>query len=212
MRATFTALLAVLCLPLTAQDTLRAGHRVKYFNSLKSGVLIGGYSPYGGTSSDISVSAAHGIRWGRWSAAGEVGVDRYSAWTVVPLGLGVTCDLFTNIHAKSKCSQIHGPNSREGHERKNALYVSLSTSRPIHFNPPGEGGNSNTEYSDSWGFNPALGYRIRADKASLYVQVGYKSQSLTTTYWYDIGNGNRNTYSSTREFRRLQVMIGFGLN
>jgi hypothetical protein len=208
----FTALVVVLCMPLSAQDTLKTRRPVRYFNNLKSGVLIGGYSHYGGTSSDMSVSAANGVRWGRWSAAGEVGIDRYSAWTAVPLGLGITWDMFTNVQSKSKGTRVHGPGSREGHTRKNAFYVSLSASRPVHLNPPGEGGNSNTEYSDSWVFSPSLGYRIKADKASLYIQVGYKAQSLTTTYWYDIGNGNRNYYSTTRDFRRLQVMIGFGLN
>jgi hypothetical protein len=211
MQATFPALLLVLCMPLSAQDTLKTRRPVRYFNSLKSGVLIGGYSQYVGTSADMSVSAANGVRWGRWSAAGEVGMDRYSGWTVVPLGLGITCDMFTNVHAKSKCTRIHGPDSNQVHTRKNAFYLSLSASRPIDVNPPG-GVNSNTGYSNSWVFNPSLGYRIKADKASLYVQVGYKAQSLTTTYWYDIRNGNRNYYSSTREFRRLQVMIGFGLN
>ncbi len=171
--------------PAWAQDISGKRDSLVYFNNLKSGVLLGGYSP----SSDFTVSAANGVRWKRLSASVEVGLDRFSSWTVVPMGMGLSYDLF---------------------QKRNAFYIYCGTSKPVHFNRPGENRGPNTEYSASWSFNPAVGYRIKVDRASLYFQVGYKAQSLTTSYWYDSRNASRNSYSSTREFQRFQAMIGFG--
>ena len=190
-------LLIGICFSATAQTDSTAllkkavsKKKITYYNTLLAGGLLG----ESGKGSGLTLSTTHGVRINRFSIGAGIGFDSYFDWRTVPVFGTVEFDF----------AQI----------KKNAFFVQIN------------GGYSDatrinreewvTDYREYGGpmYSYLLGYKIKAEKFSLYLLAGYKFQEANFSFnpqpWSSfIGPPG---YSVEEDMNRLVVQLGFGLH
>jgi hypothetical protein len=164
-----------------------------YFNNLFAGGLLGEK----GIGSSLSASTNHGIRYKRISAGAGVGYDAYGEWSAMPLTAFISYDIVT--------------------ANNNALYVQCMGGYSYAWFRSPENNWVTIEYDSKGGgtLSPTIGYRIKADRWSLYLAMGYKFQRIkyeSTTFWGGIGQESSLKTTVEQDIKRFSVQIGIGLN
>jgi hypothetical protein len=174
-----------------AQDTVRtASPKINYMNIFYSGGLFAKE----GEGTTFTFTTIHGVRFGRLSAGVGVGLDFYQYWRALPVTGSVAVDI-----AKFRGSAFF--------IQAQAGYAWMSYWDPRLGAP---------DYDSRGGFtlNPLIGYRINADKFSIYIAGGYKYQkNRYTSEPYGPYSGVGTFTTSVDETRnRLVLQIGVGLH
>jgi len=185
-------ILCVICISVHAQvdSTAPSKRKVIYYNNLLAGGLLG-ESEQG---SGLTLSTTHGIRINRFSVGAGFGFDSYFDWKTVPVFGTIEFD-FAKI-------------------KQNAFFLQFSAgyadARRINRE------EWITEYREYGGemISFMFGYKIRAEKFSLYVLAGHKSQEANYSYnpqpWSSFAP--QYNYSVEENMNRLVVQLGFGLH
>ncbi len=167
--------------------------KIRYTNSFLAGALLGKK----GNGSYTSITTIHGIRYNRLAAGLGTGYEGYTDWRVLPIFGSVSYD-FVGIKQNSFFVQVNGGYSIAYHTAEREDYQEY------------ERGKGKT-------FSGLIGYRIKANKFSIYISSGYKFQrikySYSPIYWWD-SSGELDPPKTTvqRDMERFIVQIGFGLN
>jgi hypothetical protein len=186
-------ILFIICISVHAQvdSGVPAKRKVIYYNNFLAGGLLGD-SGYG---SGLTLSTTHGIRINRFSVGGGFGFDSYFDWKTVPVFGAVEFD-FAKI-------------------KRNAFFLQFNAGYADARRINGEEW-TNVEYREYGGVMTSfmLGYKIRAEKFSLYVLAGHKSQEANYSYnpqpWSSFSSPPN--YSVEENMNRLVVQLGFGLH
>jgi hypothetical protein len=185
-------ILFVICISAHAQvdSGLPSKRKVIYYNNFLAGGLLGA----SGTGSGLTLSTTHGIRINRLSVGAGFGFDSYFDWKTVPVFGTVEFD-FAKIKRNAFFLQF------------NAGYADAKRINREEWI---------TEYREYGGVMTSfmLGYKIRAEKFSLYVLAGHKSQEANYSYnpqpWSSFASPPN--YSVEENMNRLVVQLGFGLH
>ncbi|WP_276372440.1 hypothetical protein [Chryseolinea sp. H1M3-3] len=167
-------------------------NKPRYFNNFLAGALLGEE----GKGTGVSLSTTHGVRLKRWTLGAGVGFDSYLNWKAVPVFGSIGFD-FANIKRNAVFLQFNAGYS-------NARIVNRNNQQWV------------SDYRDygSEMISSLIGYRIAAEKFSLYIMAGHKFQRAHYSYnpepW-------RSSYPATKisveeNMNRLVVQIGFGLH
>jgi hypothetical protein len=161
-----------------------------WFITLHSGILA---DKAGGGGSAVTATLVQGVRYRRLSIGIGAGYDVYAGWQTLPVFAGAGYDLL-----------------RRGN---NAFFLQLNagyskawanTNEVVQMRFKGEGG---------FFYHPAVGYRIREGRVSLYLSAGYKFQQLNyeqIPVWSTWGIGGVRTYVQ-RNMERVSIQMGIGL-
>ena|SRR5688572_33134807 len=167
-------------------------NKVIYYNNFLAGGLLG----ESGKGSGLTLSMTHGIRISRFTVGAGLGFDSYFDWKAVPVFGTVEFD-FAKI-------------------KRNAFFVQFNAGYADANRINREEWITGSEYREYGGpmISYMLGYKIRAEKFSLYLLAGHKSQEATFSYnpqpwssFYAPPN-----YSVEENMNRLVVQLGFGLH
>jgi hypothetical protein len=170
-------------------DTLRP--KPIYFNQFVAGGLFG--QTAAGMSASLGMS--HGIRYRKCALAIGVSFDDYGQWRTFPVFGSFSFDL--------------------GASQNTGLFLQLNagTTKVWHVDSP----NDYQNYNENGGkmIQPSLGYRVQADKWSIYFVAGYRFQQIKyteTPRWWVSGWGPLPyKYTVERNMDRLVLQIGIGL-
>ena len=157
--------------------------RPRYFLSVHSGGLVGKK----GDGSFLTSSLIQGVRFDRLAVGLGIGYDAYVDWRVIPVFMNLNYDLGRSPGGNSLFIQFNGGVSK-------AWNPWLSEVETVY----NEEANIN--------INPMVGYRIIADKSSLYISIGYKSQVIEFGWGYP---GGDKTFVR-RQTGRVAIQLGFG--
>jgi hypothetical protein len=165
-------------------------NKVIYYNNFLAGGLLG----ESGKGSGVTLSMTHGIRINRFTVGAGIGFDSYFDWKAVPVFGTIEVD-FAKIKRNAFFVQL------------NAGYADASRINREEWV---------TEYREYGGpmVSYMLGYKIRAEKFSLYLLAGHKFQEANFTYnpqpWSSFSAPPN--YSVEENMNRLVVQLGFGLH
>ncbi len=166
-------------------------NKLRYFNNFLAGALLSEE----GKGTGVTLSTTHGIRLNRWALGAGVGFDSYFSWKAVPVFGSIMFD----------CGNI----------KRNFVFLQLnagySNARSINR------GDQQwlTDYRDygSEMISSLIGYRIAAEKFSLYIMAGHKFQRVHYSYNPEPWRSSYPAKLSIEEnMNRLVVQIGFGLH
>jgi hypothetical protein len=164
--------------------------KITYYNTLLAGGLLG----ESGKGSGLTLSTTHGVRINRFSIGAGIGFDSYFDWKTVPVFGTVEFD-FAKVRKNAFFVQINGGYADAARINREEWLM---------------------EYREYGGpmYSYLLGYKMKAEKFSLYLLAGYKFQEANFSYsqppWSSfIGPAG---YSVEEEINRLVVQLGFGLN
>ncbi len=185
-------ILFIICISAHAQvdSSVPSKRKVIYYNNFLAGGLLG----ESGTGSGLTLSTTHGIRINRFSVGAGFGFDSYFDWKTVPVFGTIEFD-FAKIKRNAFFLQF------------NAGYADAKRINREEWI---------TEYREYGGemISFMLGYKIRAEKFSLYVLAGHKSQEANYSYnpqpWSSFSSPPN--YSVEENMNRLVVQLGFGLH
>ena len=185
-------ILFIICISAHAQVDSGAPseRKVIYYNNFLAGGLLGA----GGSGSGLTFSTTHGIRINRLSVGAGFGFDSYSDWKTVPVFGTIEFD-FAKIKRNAFFLQF------------NAGYADAKRINREEWI---------TEYREYGGVMTSfmLGYKIRAEKFSMYVLAGHKSQEANYYYnpqpWSSFAPPP--IYSVEENMNRFVVQLGFGLH
>ena len=164
--------------------------KVIYYNNFLAGGLMG----ESGKGSGLTLSTTHGIRTNRFSVGAGFGFDSYFDWKTVPVFGTIEFD-FAKIKRNAFFLQF------------NAGYADAKRINREEWV---------TEYREYGGemISYMLGYKIRAEKFSLYVLAGHKFQEANYSYnpqpWSSFSSPPN--YSVEENMNRFVVQLGFGLH
>lgn len=170
--------------------------KITYFNNLLTGVAFGETGD-GGT---VTLSTTHGVRYKRFFLGGGIGYDLYDdGWRILPVFATAGFDFWQIKNNVFFIQASYGY----------ADAWSMSNRREDLPNYESNGGKM-LAYS--------LGYRLNADKMSLYISAGYKFQRLS--YQYDLWSYWLDSYAPAqppsfhyqKDMERLVVQIGIGFH
>lgn len=180
----------VFSFPLLAQpdSTQLSPRKVIYFNH----VLAGGLFGEEGDGSGLSISTTHGIRVKRLALGAGVAFDSYGQWKTIPAFGSISYD-FAKIKSNAFFLQF------------NAGYANASRIKKEEW-------ADYREYGSQM-ICSLIGYRIRTQQFSLYVQAGHRFQKVSYSYdptpWASQLHAR---YTVDEEINRVVVQIGFGLH
>ena len=183
----------IICISVNAQVDSSAPSKPKviYYNNFLAGGLFGD----SGDGSGLTFSTTHGVRISRFSVGAGFGFDSYFDWKTVPFFGTVEFD-FAKI-------------------KRNAFFLQFNAGYADAKRINGEEW-TNVEYNEYGGamISFMLGYKIRAEKFSMYILAGHKSQEANFSYnpqpWSSFYSPPN--YSVEETMNRLVVQIGFGLH
>ncbi len=186
-------ILFIICISAHAQvdSSVPSKRKVIYYNNFLAGGLLGD----SGKGSGLTFSTTHGIRINRFSVGAGFGFDSYFDWKTVPVFGTIEFD-FAKIKRNAFFLQF------------NAGYADAKRINREEW--------TNVEYREYGGemISFMLGYKIRAEKFSLYVLAGHKSQEANYSYnpqpWSSFSSPPN--YSVEENMNRLVVQLGFGLH
>jgi len=189
MKITKVCSLILLLLPhlVSAQEEDSvSGKRPAYFNQINSGILFGKKS----AGNTVMVSTLHGIRVHRLFIGAGLGYEHYTERELMPVFASGAVALMNPDHSHLFVELQYGY-SKAWHSINN-------------FDP--------YKYRERGGvmFNAQLGYRIKADKFSMYLKAGYKAQKLKYEQYLEWVNNYSNKIERVME--RLNASIGIGFN
>ena len=181
-----------LCISARAQSDLdkTSKWKVIYYNNFLAGGLMG----ESGKGSGLTLSTTHGIRTNRFSVGAGLGFDSYFDWKTVPVFGTIEFD-FAKIKRNAFFLQF------------NAGYADAKRINREEWV---------TEYREYGGemISYMLGYKMRAEKFSLYVLAGHKFQEANYSYnsqpWSSFYPPP--TYAVEENMNRFVVQLGFGLH
>lgn len=184
--------LFIICISARAQSdsSNTSKWKVIYYNNILAGGLLG----ESGRGSGLTLSTTHGIRTNRFSVGAGFGFDSYFDWKTVPVFGTIEFD-FAKIKRNAFFLQF------------NAGYADATRINREEWV---------TEYREYGGpmISYMVGYKIRAEKFSMYVLAGNKFQEATYSYnpqpWSSFASPP--TYSVEENMNRLVVQLGFGLH
>lgn len=149
----------------------------------------------------LTASTTHGIRSKRFSVGIGIGYDVYQDWETMPIFIATTFDFF-----KLKNSAFFIL-ARGGYAK--AWQTSKLEYEPTY------------NADDGFMMGSSMGYRIKANNASIYFCAGYNFQRVsynynTPDYWYaNVRQSNSIAIPSThvqRDMQRFVLQIGVGLH
>ncbi len=181
-----------ICISARAQSDLdkTSKWKVIYYNNFLAGGLMGD----SGKGSGLTLSTTHGIRTNRFSVGAGLGFDSYFDWKTVPVFGTIEFD-FAKIKRNAFFLQF------------NAGYADAKRINREEWV---------TEYREYGGemISYMLGYKMRAEKFSLYVLAGHKFQEANYSYnsqpWSSFYPPP--TYAVEENMNRFVVQLGFGLH
>lgn len=169
-------------------DSLKA--KVKYYNSLVSGIMVGSSESADQKEFTLSVTTIHGIKFSSGVKIGlGVGLDTYYDLKVFPLIASVSIDQERKRYGFF--AQLNSGYSWVRYTKDNDEFGELYE----------EGGFT---------VNPMIGYRIIVEDFRIYWQAGYKYQVAEVGYEYMDWGGNMQRNSRNYEFNRFVIQLGFG--
>jgi hypothetical protein len=165
-------------------------HRITYFNSLLTGALIGNNEP-----GSLTASTTHGIRYKAITFGGGVGYDSYRDWRTIPLFASLSWD-FLRV------------------KKQNAFFIQCIAGygKAKHFGRQTD--LTNYEVHKATTGLAALGYRIVANRWTLYILTGYKIQHInytTTARWWPFDVPPIQS-KVEQKMERFTLQLGFGLH
>lgn len=184
--------LFIICISASAQSESDKPSKWKviYYNNFLAGGLIG----ESGKGSGVTFSTTHGIRTNRLSVGAGLGFDSYFDWKTIPIFGSIEYD-FAKIKRNAFFLQF------------NAGYADAERTNREEWV---------TEYREYGGemVSFMLGYKIRAEKFSLYVLAGHKFQEANFSYnpqpWSSFAYPPN--YAVEENMNRFVVQLGFGLH
>ena len=147
-----------------------------------------------GKGSGLTLSTTHGIRTNRFSVGAGFGFDSYFDWKTVPVFGTIEFD-FAKIKRNAFFLQF------------NAGYADARRINREEWI---------TDYKEYGGemVSMMVGYKIRAEKFSMYVLAGHKFQEANFSYnpqpWSSFSSPPN--YSVEENMNRFVVQLGFGLH
>lgn len=164
--------------------------KVTYYNTFLAGGLLGD----SGKGSGVTFSTTHGVRINRFSFGAGAGFDSYFDWKTVPVFGTVEVD-FARFKRNALFIQING-----------GYAEATRTNREEWIADYKEYGGPMMSYM--------LGYKIRAEKFSLYVLAGQKFQEATFSYNAEPWSNSipPPSFEVEEEMNRLVVQLGFGFH
>jgi hypothetical protein len=184
-------ILFTFCISAHAQvDGVPLKRKVIYYNNFLAGGLLG----ESGKGSGLTISMTHGIRINWLTLGAGVGYDSYFDWKTVPVYGTIEAD-FAKIKRNAFFLQF------------NAGYADARRINREEWV---------TDYREYGGemVSFMLGYKIRAEKFSLYVLAGHKFQEANYSYnpqpWSSFAYPP--IYSVEENMNRFVVQLGFGLH
>ena len=165
-----------------------AKRKITYYNNILAGGLLG----ESGKGSGLTISTTHGVRINRFAIGAGVGFDSYFDWKAVPVFGSIGFD-FAKIKRNAFFVQF------------NAGYAEASrANREVWI------GSEYREYGGEM-ISYFLGYRMRAEKFSLYLLAGHKFQRAHFSYnpqpWSSFAPSP--SLSVEEDMNRLVVQLGF---
>lgn len=165
-------------------------NKVVYYNNILAGGLLG----ESGKGSGFTVSTTHGIRINRFSIGAGVGFDSYFDWKTVPVFGTIEVD-FARLRKNAFFVQINGGYAEAARVRREEWI---------------------TDYREYGGpmMSYMLGYKMKAEKFSLYILAGQKFQEAHFSYGIPLWSSFAPAPSTTIEesMNRLVVQLGFGIH
>ncbi|HET6539077.1 MAG TPA: hypothetical protein VFG46_01260 [Chryseolinea sp.] len=185
-------ILFVICISAHAQvdSGVPSKRKVIYYNNFLAGGLLGA----SGTGSGLTLSTTHGIRINWLTLGVGVGYDSYFDWKTVPVFGTIEAD-FAKVKRNAFFLQF------------NAGYADARRINREEWI---------TDYKEYGGEMVSLmvGYKIRAEKFSMYVLAGHKFQEANFSYnpqpWSSFSSPPN--YSVEENMNRFVVQLGFGLH
>jgi hypothetical protein len=164
--------------------------KVIYYNNFLAGGLLGA----SGRGSGLTLSTTHGVRINWLTLGAGVGYDSYFDWRTIPFFGTIELD-FAKVKRNAFFLQF------------NAGYAAAKRTNREEWV---------SEYKEDGGemVSLLLGYKIRAEKFSLYVLAGHKFQEANYSYnpqpWSSFAFPPN--YSVEENMNRFVVQLGFGLH
>jgi hypothetical protein len=173
-----------------SDSTAFSKNKIIYFNNFLAGGLFG----ESGQGNGLTISTTHGVRINRLALGAGVGFDSYYHWKAAPVFGTVSFDV-----AKIK---------------RNALFLQLNAGYAHAERIRREEWLTDyNEYGKEM-ISSMLGYRIHAEKFSLYLVAGHKFQK--TNFSYNMAPWGSFAPPSMlyveENINRLVIQIGFGLH
>jgi hypothetical protein len=182
----------IICISAHAQvdSSVPSKRKVIYYNNFLAGGLLG----ESGKGSGLTLSTTHGIRINWFTIGAGVGYDSYFDWRTVPVFGTIELE-FPKIKRNAFFLQFNAGYADAKRTNREELV---------------------TEYKEYGGemISYMLGYKIRAEKFSLYVLAGHKFQEANFSYnpqpWSSFASPPN--YSVEENMNRFVVQLGFGLH
>jgi hypothetical protein len=158
----------------------------RYYNQFLAGTLMSPTEP-----AALSASMVHGFAFKSFRAGVGISYDVYEHWRTNPFYASISVDF-----AKAKFNRFF-------------LQMNAGSVMFKHLDERWE----QFTYKEQGGYiiHPSIGYRITAEKWSVYITGGYKFQQIkyvqANRWWPE---GYKNTV--TQKSERIVVQIGFGLH
>jgi hypothetical protein len=188
------------CIAFSQDSTSYIRPKIKYYNTLYSGGLIG----ESGLGTTTTFSFINGIRFKSLHLGVGLGYDSYlknnddltgqpgTRWKVMPISASLGLD-FMKVKANKVFVQFNAGFSQMWVSEKNNTLIEL------------------TDIKGGLMINPLVGYRISASKYSLYFATGYKWQkneyNFHTLWW---SGTEENQVNET--MHRMVIQIGIGIH
>ena len=163
---------------------------IVYYNNLLAGGLFGEQ----GQGSGFAVSTTHGVRLNRFALGAGVGFDSYNDWKTVPVFGSINFD-FAKVRSNAFFVQFNAGYSKAERVLQNEWI-------PV------------TRAYGGAMYNSLVGYRIVAQKFSLYIAAGHKFQR---THFSSSAEPWSSYYPAPirhveESINRVVAQIGFGLH
>ena len=165
--------------------------KVQYYNQFSFGALSG----KDGQGTGVMVSMINGVRINRLAVGAGLSYDGYKNWNVVPIFGSASFDV-----ARLRSSALY-------------LQMNIGYSFASRIIPDNAILNEYREYGSQM-INSMIGYRLRAQKYSLYIQAGHKYQVVHYSF-HPLPSWSSEWIPRAyveEELNRFVVAIGFGFN
>lgn len=190
IRATFSVCIVFVSFCSVAQTTADSVKRdpIQYFNQFASGILFGEKN----VTNSATFSMVHGVRTKPVSAGIGIGYDTYERWNVFPLTVAVSPTI--------------------GESDRGQMFMQFQGGYAWLRRVAAENEGMNYEPEGGITVQGMLGYRIYAERFSLYMMFGYKHQQMRyseSPKWWTWGP---TAVDIDRSSQRVLLQIGFGFH